>query len=321
MMPQWIQQHRGSVLLAFLLLTGAGILSIRALPVGLFPLIDFPRIVVSVDAGDRPVDRMVVEVTRPLEQALRSVPDVKTIRSNTSRGSAEFSLSFGWGTDMVTALLQTQAEVNAALSSLPAGTSFGIRRMDPTVFPVLGLSLTSPTRSQTSLRELAQYQIAPELTAIEGVAKVDLMGGRQAEYQVLLDPVQLQSYGLTPADISNALSASNVVTAVGRIEDRYRLYLVLSDSRLQNQDDIGKTILRSGKDGIVELEDVGAVKLGQAPEWTRVNADGKDAVLLNIMQQRGANTVAMAAAVRDRLAALQTSLPPDITIRPYYDQS
>ena len=190
MMPQWIQRHRGSVLLAFLLLTCAGILSLRALPVGLFPLIDFPRIVVSVDAGDRPVDRMVVEVTRPLEQALRSVPDVKTIRSNTSRGSAEFSLSFGWGTDMVTALLQTQAEVNAALSSLPAGTSFGIRRMDPTVFPVLGLSLTSPTRSQTSLREVAQYQIAPELTAIGGVAKVDLMGGRQAEYHVLLDPVQ-----------------------------------------------------------------------------------------------------------------------------------
>lgn len=321
MMPQWIQRHRGSVLLAFLLLTCAGIMSLRALPVGLFPLIDFPRIVVSVDAGDRPVDRMVVEVTRPLEQALRSVPDVKTIRSNTSRGSAEFSLSFGWGTDMVTALLQTQAEVNAALSSLPAGTSFGIRRMDPTVFPVLGLSLTSPTRSQTSLRDVAQYQIAPELTAIGGVAKVDLMGGRQAEYHVLLDPVQLQSYGLTPADVSTALSASNVVTAVGRVEDRYRLYLILSDSRLQNQDDIGKTILRSGKDGIVELEDVGTVALGQAPEWTRVNADGKDAVLLNIMQQRGANTVAMVTAVQDKLALLRASLPPDITIRPYYDQS
>lgn len=321
MMPQWIQRHRGSVLLAFLLLTCAGIMSLRALPVGLFPLIDFPRIVVSVDAGDRPVDRMVVEVIRPLEQALRSVPDVKTIRSNTSRGSAEFSLSFGWGTDMVTALLQTQAEVNAALSSLPAGTSFGIRRMDPTVFPVLGLSLTSPTRSQTSLRDVAQYQIAPELTAIGGVAKVDLMGGRQAEYHVLLDPVQLQSYGLTPADVSTALSASNVVTAVGRVEDRYRLYLILSDSRLQNQDDIGKTILRSGKDGIVELEDVGTVALGQAPEWTRVNADGKDAVLLNIMQQRGANTVAMVTAVQDKLALLRASLPPDITIRPYYDQS
>lgn len=317
----FIGRHRSSLLSLFMLLALAGFLSLRLLPVGLFPLIDFPRIVVGVDAGDRPVDRMVVEVTRPLEQALRAVPDVKAIRSNTSRGSAEVSLSFAWGTDMVTALLQTQSEVAAALSSLPAGTAFTIRRMDPTVFPVLGLSVTSATRSQTALHDLARYRIAPELSSVDGVARIDVLGGRRAEYQVLLDPVQLRAYGLTPADVARALGASNVVSAVGRIEDRYRLYLVLSETRLRNANDIGRTILRSGPNGIVELEDVGSVRLGEAPAWTRVNSDGKDAVLVNVMQQRGANTVTMVADIRTRLQQLGAAMPPDVVVTPYYDQS
>lgn len=320
-MAAWLANHRRSVLMAFVLLALGGILSIRLLPVGLFPLVDFPRIVVSLEAGDRPVDRMVVEVIRPLEQALRSVPDVKTIRSTSSRGSAEISLSFAWGSDMVVALLQAESEVSRALGQLPAGTSFTIRRMDPTVFPVLGLSLNSSSRSLSELRDLATYRVSPELSAVAGVAQVEVLGGELAEYQVLLDPVRLQALDLAPADVAQALASSNVVTAVGRLEDRYRLYLALSDTRLRDVQDIERTVLRSGARGIVELEDVGEVRLGVRPQWTRVTADGKDAVLVNIKQQRGASTVAIVADVRLRLQALQASLPADVTITPYYDQS
>ena len=320
-MATWLARHRRSVLMAFVLFALGGILSIRLLPVGLFPLVDFPRIVVSLEAGDRPVDRMVVEVIRPLEQALRSVPDVKTIRSTSSRGSAEVSLSFAWGSDMVVALLQAESVVSRALSQLPAGTHFTIRRMDPTVFPVLGLSMTSGSRSLSELRDLATYQVSPELSAVDGVAQVEVLGGQQSEYQVLLDPVRLQALDLSPGDVAQALASNNVVTAVGRLEDRYRLYLALSDTRLRNVQDIERTVLRSGARGIVELEDVGEVRLGVTPQWTRVNADGKDAVLVNIKQQRGASTVAIVADVRQRLKTLESTLPADVTITPYYDQS
>lgn len=322
MIAEWLGRHRGSVLLAFLLLAAGGVLSMRQLPVGLFPLVDFPRIVVSVDAGDRPVDRMVVEVTRPLEQALRAVPDVKVVRSNSSRGSADVSLSFAWGTDMVTALLQTQAVVNSASADLPSGARFEIRRMDPTVFPVLGYSLSSKTQSLAQLRDLATYQLSPELSSVDGVAQVEVLGGSQAEYQVLLDPLRLQSIGLSPSDVAQALSASNVVTAVGRLEDHYRLYLALSDTRLRDIDDIRHTVLRSGADGgVVQLSDVAEVRLGTMPEWTRVNADGKDAVLVNILQQRGASTVAISTDMQQRLRDIAGSLPSDVVITPYYDQS
>lgn len=321
MIAAWLGRHGWSVLLAVALLGLGGVAVMPQLPVGLFPLVDFPRIVVSLDAGDRPVDRMVVEVTRPLEEALRSVPDVKAIRSTSSRGSAEVSLSFAWGSDMVTALLQAESVVSRTLPQLPAGTGFSIRRMDPTVFPVLGLSLTSPGRPLTELRDLATYQLAPALSAVDGVAQVEVLGGRQSEYQVLLDPALLQSHGLTPADVANALTASNVVTAVGRLEDRYRLYLGLSDTRLANEEDIRKTVLKSGLEGLVQLEDVGEVRLGEMPEWTRVNADGQDAVLINIKQQRGASTVTLVKAIRAALLAQQAGLPGDVRIATYYDQS
>lgn len=321
MISDWVDHHRRSLLLAFALLALAGALSAWRMPVGLFPLVDFPRIVVSLDAGDRPVDRMVVEVTRPLEQALRAVPELQSIRSSSSRGAAEVSLSFAWTSDMVTALLQAESEVSRALASLPVGTTFTIRRMDPTVFPVLGLSLTAPARPLTELHDLATRQIAPALSSLPGVAQVEVLGGRQSEYQVLLDPLLLQAQDLTPSDVAQALSANNVISAVGRLEDRYRLYLGLLDTRLRDADDIRHTLLRATPAGVIELEDVGEVRLGEIPEWTRVNADGKDAVLINILQQRGASTVALVRDVQARMAELKSLLPADVKIASYYDQS
>lgn len=321
MIANWLDRHRRSVLLAFALLALCGVASIRLLPVGLFPLVDFPRVVVSLDAGDRPVERMVVEVIRPLEQALRSVPGVKTIRSTSSRGSAEISVSFGWGSDMVVALLQAEAAVNAGLRELPAGIRFDIRRMDPTVFPVLGLAVSSDKRALSKLRDLANFELLPELSSVDGVARVEVLGGQQAEFHVLLDPVRLRALDLTSADVAQSLAASNTITAVGRLEDHYRLYLVLADSHMRELDDIAHTVLRSSERGLVELEDVADVRLAVAPEWTRINADGKDAVLVNILQQRGASTVAITAEVRARLLQLAGRLPADVHIKPYYDQS
>ena len=136
-MTGWLAGHLRSILLAFALLTLAGLGAALRLPVSLFPHIDFPRVVVSIDAGDRAADQTAIQVTRPLETALRGVPGVARIRSTTSRGAAEISLNFDWGHDMVAATLQTEAALNAALPDLPAGVRFSVRRMDPTVFPVL----------------------------------------------------------------------------------------------------------------------------------------------------------------------------------------
>ncbi|MEO5688683.1 MAG: efflux RND transporter permease subunit [Burkholderiaceae bacterium] len=317
----WAAAHRRSLLFLLAVATVVGAVLMFSLPSSLFPTVDFPRVVVSLDAGDRPADQMEAAVTRPMEQAIRRVPGVANVRSTTSRGSAEISVSFAWGTDMASATLQVNAATAQIVAQLPAGTQVSTRRMDPTVFPIIAYSLTSKTVSLATLRSVADHQVAPQLAGIAGVARVDAIGGAVEEFHVVVDPARLQSLGLTLDDVSKALAASNVVTAAGKLEDRYKLLLVLADASLKTADDVGQTIVAHGATGVVRLRDVAAIQHGAVPEWIRVTADGQDAVLISIYQQPGSNSVQIAADVRQGFAALKPQLPPGITVASWYDQS
>lgn len=321
MIGVWLQKHRLSILFLLILLTLGGLFTAFKLPVMLFPNIQFPRILVFVDSGDWPVDRMNIEVTQPLEQALRSVPDVVSIRSTTSRGSAELSVNFNWNSNMVTALLQVQSAINQVLPTLPPGTTFSAERMDPISFPIIGLSLTSNTRDLTSLRDFAYFQLRPLLSAIPGVARVQVLGGHEAEYQVLVDPAKLQAANLALNDVINALNANNIATAVGKLEDYYRFYLILSDTRLNSIENIKHTILASSPSGVIDVGDIADVVSSTVPQWTRVTADGKDAVLINILQQPGANTVSISNNLKKQLLDFRQQIPHDIQIKTWYNQS
>ncbi|HEY2661839.1 MAG TPA: efflux RND transporter permease subunit [Caulobacteraceae bacterium] len=323
-MTRWLSGHVRSVVLAFILLTLAGLGAALKLPVSLFPRIDFPRVVVSIDAGDRAADQTEIQVTRPLEEALRGVPSVAHIRSTTSRGAADIALTFDWGHDMVAAALQTEAAINAALPDLPPGVRFTVKRMDPTVFPVLGLAVSSPTRDPIRLRNFVDLQLRPLVASISGVAAVDIQGGGQAEYQIMVDPARLQALGLSPDDVVKAVAANNTVTAVGKLEDRRRLYLTLVDTRLNSAADLGAIAIKTGATagaGVVPLSAVATIQLVPAPVWTRITAQGRDAVLVNIRQSPDADSVALVKAVRARLGELSKQTPPDVKIATFYDQS
>ncbi len=319
-MTRWLAGHVRSVVLAALLLALGGLGAALSLPVSLFPHIDFPRVVVSVDAGDRAADQTVAQVTRPLEEALRGVPGVEHIRSVTSRGGAEISLTFGWGHDMARGALQSQAALAAVLPDLPAGVRFTVRRSDPTIFPILGLALSSPTRDAVKLRAFADLQIRPLLASAPGVAAVDVLGGGLPEYQVTIDPARLQALGLGPDDLVRAIASNNTVAAVGRLEDRHRLYQTLIDSRLTSAADIAAIVIKTGA-GVVPLGSVATIRMVSAPAWTRVTAQGRDAVLINIRQAPDADSVAMVKSIRSRLAAFAGRIPADVSIATYYDQS
>jgi multidrug efflux pump subunit AcrB len=317
----WMQFHHRSILFLLAAFGIAGFFSSFSVPVGLFPQVDFPRVVISIESGDKPAERMAIETTWRVEEAVRSVPGVQNVRSTTSRGSAEISINFDWGQDMVSAMLQVESAVNQVISTLPAGTSFNVRRMDPTVFPVLGYTLTSDTHSLVELRDLALYQIQPVLSSVTGVARIEVLGGATAEYQVMADPAKLDSLGLTLDDLARALSAANVITAVGRLEENYKLYLIVSDTQLSDFKQIGQTILRSGEDGLVRLADVATVSNASAPQWTRVTADGHDAVIFQVYQQPGGNTVQISRQIISELAGLEKRLPSDVHVANWYNQS
>lgn len=321
MIGAWLQRHRVSILFLLVMLTSAGLFTAFKLPVSLFPTTSYPRILVTVDSGDRPADRMVIDITVPLEQALRTVPQVTGIRSTSSRGSAEFSVNFVWGTDMVQALLQVQSAINQIFPNFPVGTTFNAVRMDPAVFPMFGLAITSTAQSLIELYDFSYYQLRPLLSSITGVAKLEILGGQQKEFQIQVNPAKLRAINLTFDDVAKALAANNWITSVGRIEDYYRLYLVSVDTRFQQAKEIAHTILHSGNDGVFELGDVAEVVEGSVPQWTRVSANGQDAVLVNVVQQMGANTVSIAKNVIEKLYSFQKQIPNEIQIKPYYDQS
>ncbi|MGH8743817.1 MAG: efflux RND transporter permease subunit, partial [Burkholderiales bacterium] len=264
---------------------------------------------------------MVLQVTVPVEEAVRRVPGVRDVRSTTSRGSADVSVNFDWGTDMAIATSQVNEAITQILPTLPTGTRLLTKRMDPTIFPILAYSLTSKVLSLTQLYDLARYQLRPLLSSVNGVARIQVIGGARQEYRVTVDPARLQAYGLALSDVSTALNAANVVTAVGRLEDHYKLYLGVSDTRLQNLDQIRQTVLRSGANGLVRLDDVATVSDSTVPQWIRVNADGQDAVLLNILQQPGSNSVQIAADIKAKLDVYRAQLPPGVKLAKWYDQS
>lgn len=317
----WMQSHRRSILFLLAAFGIAGLFCSFNLPVSLFPRVNFPRVVVGIEAGDRPAERMAIEATWPVEEAVRSVPGVRSVRSATSRGAADISINFDWGQDMVSSMLQVESAINEISSSLPDGTSFNVRRMDTTVFPVLGYSLTSDTHSLVELRDIALYQIRPVLSSVTGVGRVEVQGGDTAEYQVLVDPAKLDALELSLDDVAAALSAANVLTAVGKLEENYKLYLIVSNTQLNSFEEIGRTILRSGENGLVRLDDVATVTKSTVPQWIRVTADGHDAVLFQIYQQPGGNTVQMSRQVISELDKLKKMLPADVQIANWYNQS
>jgi CzcA family heavy metal efflux pump len=319
-LPGWAASHRRSILFLLLMATLFGGFAAFGLPVALFPQIDFPRVVIFLDAGDRPADQMVVQVTRPVEIAVRSVRGVREIRSTSTRGSAEVSVNFAWGTNMRVATLDVEAAVTRLLGTLPPNTTFTVRRMDPTVFPVAAYNLTSHTVNQAQLRAIAEYDLIPLLSAINGVAKVTALGGDIAEFQVDVRPDDLVAYGLTIEDVAKALSSSNVLQAVGRLQDWHKLFLVLTDDRLTTFDDIRHTIIRSGANGKVELEDIAKVARSSEPRWVIVSADGVPAVSLQIYQQPDGNTIQIVQQVDQALKAYKDKLPLGTELKAWYDQ-
>jgi multidrug efflux pump subunit AcrB len=317
-----LSTYARSIWLAVALLTLGGLLAATKLPVSLFPHIDYPRIVVAVDAGDRDAAQMAAEITRPIEVALRAVPGVTRVRSTTSRGSAEVALNFDWGEDMPAATLATQGAIAVILPDLPVGTRFDVRRSDPTIFPVLGIALTSDSLDQQALRQIADLKVLPALSTVRGVAGVDVLGGSPREFAVDIDPGRLQALGLTLPEVATALGKANSVRGVGKMEDRHRLYLVLVENRLGSIPDIAATPIKAGQSngaGLVTLGQVASIHPSAAPDFTRVTSNGRSAVLVNVRQSLTGDTVAIVKAVDARLK--QAGLPPSVRAIPFYDQS
>jgi multidrug efflux pump subunit AcrB len=318
----WLERHRRSLVFVAFALALAGVFAGITIPVGLFPVVSFPRIRVEVSAGSMPAKQMLIEVTEPLEEVARAVPGAVGITSTTSRGAAQIFVDFPWGSNTRQALLSIDAAFAQELPSLPQGTRYEALQMSPNaLMPFVSYALISNTVPPAELRRLAKYQITPLLTGIAGIRRVGVLGGQTAEVQVSVSPQRLADYGLTLADLDHAISATNTLNAVGRLEDNDLLYLMVSDNAFKSLASVADVEIDNGKGGIVRLGDIARVTMGHVPQWLLVDDNGRPAVTFDVYQQDNADSLNLARQVAARLAAFMQTQPSSIHLYKWYDQT
>jgi CzcA family heavy metal efflux pump len=320
--PFWLVRSTRTIFFFVLALTLAGAYAAFHVPISVFPETNFPRVVIGVDNGVMPVGQMEVTITKPIESAVNSVPGLVTVRSNTSRGSAEISLFFDWSVDMFQTLQMVDAALSKVQQELPPTVKLTTNRLTFATFPVLGYSLTSNTLSQTQLWELATYELKPPLNRVDGVSTVTVQGGAVPEFHVIPNLSRLQTAGVTILDLSNAIDASNIIDSPGLYEQNHQLILALVGGQVHDIDGLRNLVIKTTANGApVRVGDVAQVESSTMPVYTMVTANGKPAVLLNITRQPSGNTVAVADGVAAELNLLRKKLPPGVTLQPFYDQS
>ena len=308
----------------FLIVSLAAVGGYRALtmPVSVFPETDFPRIVIGVDNGVMPIDQMLVTITRPIEEAVNSVPGLQSVQSITSRGSAEVDLFFDWQSDMILTLQRVDAVVARLQTELPATAKVETHRLTFAAFPIIGYSLTSDRIPPDKLWEIATYEIKPRMNRLNGVATVVVQGGRVPEFQVTPDPARLVAAGVTVNDILDAIRRTNVIDSPGLIESEHHLVLGLVSGQVHSSEEIGQITIKNSSAGVpLRIAGVAAVTPSTAPVYTIVTSNGKPAILLNINRQPESNTLDVANEVHDLVQELKSSLPPGVKLEPFYDQS
>jgi CzcA family heavy metal efflux pump len=323
----WLNRVNTPILFFFIVLTLAGAYAAFQVPISVFPDTNFPRVVIGVDNGVMPVEQMQVTITKPIEDAVNSVPGLRTVRSTTSRGSAEVSLFFDWNVDMFHTLQLADAALSKVQQTLPPTARITTNRLTFATFPILGYALTADDRgpstvSQTSLWEIATYDLKPPLNRVNGVSTVVIQGGKVPEFHVIPDLDRLQASGVTILDLVNGVQSANVIDSPGLYEADHQLFLGLIGAQAHSAEELSNLIIKTTPNGApVRVADVAKVEPATMPVYTAVTSNGKPAVLLNITRQPSSNTVQVANAVADEIATLKPKLPAGVHLEPFYDQS
>jgi len=299
----------------------AGGYAATTMPSSVFPQTNFPRVVILIDNGVMPADAMMATITRPVEEAMKDIPGTVNIRSTTSRGSASVNVFFNWSVNMVQSELYVLSRLSQIRATLPPTVAIQVHRLTFSAFPILGVSLTSETRSATELWEKARYDLYPRFLRISGVARIKLVGGRIPEFHVVIDMEKLDSHHLTLGQVTQMLAASNQFTPAGMHRENYQLYLVVVDDRLRTINEIGDVVVAWSDRAPVHVRDIAVVRRSEAPQFNRVTADGREAVLLNVYSQPDGNTLQIADDLHAEIERLARDLPPDMKVAFFYDQS
>jgi len=321
-MRDFFVSHKNPVVVILVILLAAGIYSYLGMQSSLFPEVTFPKIKIIADSGLQPIGKMMVTVTKPLENAIKRVPNLKTVRSITSRGNCEISAFMEWNADIDLSKQQIESSINQIKNDLPAGTNLSVEKMNPSILPVIGYVIEGKGRSNIELNQIANYTIKPFLSQAKGVAEVWVIGGKTKEYHIELHAQKMAALGITPAKITTALSQTNFISSNGYLTDYNRLYLTVTDANVQNLEELESLIISNDGKRVLQLKDIGTIKIAEQTQYVRINANGKSAILMAVIKQPNANLIEVTDGVSQKIAELNNHiLPKGVKLSPYYVQA
>ncbi len=321
-MNNFFSSYKNPVTLVILFIIAGGIFTYSRMQSSLFPEVTFPKIKIIAENGLQPISKMMMTVTKPLENAIKRVPDLKHVRSITSRGSCEISAFVAWDADVNLSKQQIESSINQIKNDLPPGIVITIEKMNPSILPVIGFVINGKNKSEIELNQVANNIVKPFLSQVPGVSEVHVIGGKTKEYQVELIAQKMTLLGITPAIVRSAFDQTNFINSNGYLTDYNRLYLTITDARIKNIEDLQNLIISNDGKRVLYLKDISNIKVAEHAEFIRVNSNRKSAVLIAIVKQPNINLIDLNRHVMSKIQELnQTILPKDISLTPYYVQA
>ncbi|MCX6301350.1 MAG: efflux RND transporter permease subunit [Bacteroidia bacterium] len=320
-MKNFFFSYKSPVSLILAAIIAGGLFLYSQIQVSLFPEITFPKLKIIADNGEQPVDKMMVTVTRPLEDAIKQIPDLKTLRSMTSRGSCEISAFLNWDADININQQMLESRIAQIKNELPPDVQIQIEKMNPSILPVIGYTIESDKRTPIELNLLATYTVKPFLSQVEGVSQIGIIGGKTKEFWIELDQHKMSSFSITPEMIGDVLNRNYFISSNGFLSDYKRLYLTITDAGLYNLNDIQNVVIRNDGKRIIKVQDIASVNVREKTEYTRINANGRQGLLIAILKQPNANLVNLSKNLASKKKELEKILPADVHLSLYYDQA
>jgi len=306
--------------LAIMLLGGV---SFGLLPVAPLPQMDFPVIVVSASLPGASPEVMASTVATPLERSLGSIAGVNTLTSRSSQGSTRVILGFDMGRDIDGAAREVQAAINATRNLLPSGMKSmpTYNKFNPAQAPIMVLSLTSDVLQKGQLYDLADTILSQSLAQVSGVGEVQIGGSSLPAVRIAVEPQLLNQYGVSLDDVRQTIANANVRRPKGFIEDTQRSWQVQANDQLEKAKDYGPLVIRYQDGSVLRLSHVAKVTDGVENRYNSGFFNDKDAVLLVINRQTGANIIKTIESIKEQLPALQDLMPASVQLNVAMDRS
>ncbi|MDB5023731.1 MAG: czcA 2 [Mucilaginibacter sp.] len=313
--------HRKPIMMVLALIIMSGVYCYSRLQTSLFPEITFPKIKIIADEGLQPVNKMMITVTKPLENAVKQVPDLQVVRSTTSRGSCEISAFMSWNADIDLSKQQIESQIAKIRNDLPPDVNISVEKMNPSILPVSGYTLESHNKSPIELKQIATFTVKPFLSQVNGVSEIRVIGGKTKEYWLVLNREKMSALALTPDLISSSLGQTNFVKSEGYLSDYKMLYLTVTDATVNAKDQLENIVISNNRKRVIQLKDIASVEISEGIEYTKINANGHEGVLVAVIKQPNTNLITLSADMAVKVKALQKILPPGVIIKPYYIQA